>query len=73
MGEPTPLEPPRELPFLESLSWFDRGWRLLSPEDMLRRYEDGWRFRGVLAEPSAEELELIRELCRRYGSFLDVS
>ena len=66
------LEIPDELPFLESLSWFDREWRQLEPEDMLRRYESGWRFCGVLAEPSREEWELIRRLCRRFGSELDV-
>ena len=46
---------PRELPFLESLSWNDRGWRELSPLEMLHRYETGWRWRGVLADPTEEE------------------
>ena len=39
--------------------------------DMLRRYESGWRS-GVLADPSPEEWEFIRELVQRYGSYLDV-
>jgi hypothetical protein len=63
---------PRELPFLASISWFDRLYRELPPEDMLRRYEAGWRHLGVLGEPSAEELRFIRELVARYGSYLDV-
>jgi hypothetical protein len=46
---------PERLPFLESLSWFDRGYRDLSPLDILRRYESGWRHLGVLADPSPEE------------------
>jgi hypothetical protein len=64
---------PNELPFLESLSWFDVGWRELSPLDMLRRYERGWRQRGVTADPSVEELAFVRALARRFGSILDVS
>jgi hypothetical protein len=63
---------PNRLPFLESISWFDRNYRALSPLDMLRRYEAGWRHRGVLADPSPEELSFIRKLVKRFGSFLDV-
>jgi hypothetical protein len=63
---------PERLPFLEALSWFDRDWRRLSPVDILRRYEAGWRQRGVLADPSPEELEFIRALARQYGSTIDV-
>jgi hypothetical protein len=63
---------PAELPFLESLSWFDRDYRKLEPLDMLRRYEAGWRHRGVLGEPSEEELRFIRALVCRFGSVLDV-
>jgi hypothetical protein len=70
----SPTEPtvPERLPFLEALSWFDRDFRQLPPLDMLRRYESGWRHKGVVAEPSPEELEFIRALARRYGSTLDV-
>ncbi|HKH45444.1 MAG TPA: hypothetical protein VKM72_12330 [Thermoanaerobaculia bacterium] len=63
---------PDELPFLESISWFDRLWRDLSPLDMLRRYESGWRYLGVTADPSPEEWDLIRALIARYGSHLEV-
>jgi hypothetical protein len=66
------LRVPDHLPFLESLSWFDVRWRELSPLDMLRRYERGWRHRAVTAEPSAEELAFVRALARRFGSILDV-
>jgi hypothetical protein len=74
-GEPDlaiPIQIPQELPFLESISWFDRLWRDLSPLDMLRRYEAGWRYLGVTADPSDEEWALIRALVARYGSHLDV-
>ena len=63
---------PERLPFLESISWFDRLYRDLSPLDMLRRYEAGWRYKGVLADPSPEEWAFIRELVRRFGSYIDV-
>lgn len=68
----TDLSIPDRLPFLESISWFDRNYRNLALLDMLRRYEAGWRYKGVLADPSPEELDFIRALVRRYKSFLDV-
>jgi hypothetical protein len=64
---------PERLPFLESISWFDRNYRDLAPLDMLRRYEAGRRYKGVLADPSAEEWVFIQALVRRFGSYLDVS
>ena len=63
---------PERLPFLESLSWSDRGYRDLPLLDILRRYESGWRHLGVLADPSPKEWEFIRALVSRYGSHLDV-
>jgi hypothetical protein len=59
-----------DLPFLRAVSWFDLGYAELPPEDMLRRYESAWRWRGVLAEPSAEELSFIRKLAARYGTVI---
>ena len=69
---PTDLSAPEDLPFLASLSWFDRDYRRLLPLEMLRRYEDGWRFLGALAEPSEEEWRFIRRLVERFGSVIDV-
>lgn len=63
---------PAELPFLASLSWFDPDYRDLPPLEMLRRYEAGWRFLGVLADPTPEERRFIRRLVSRYGSVIDV-
>ncbi|AGP37567.1 hypothetical protein BE04_01950 [Sorangium cellulosum] len=63
---------PDELPFLESLSWFDARWRELSAIEMLQRYERGWRNRGVTADLSAEEAAFVRALIHRFGSVLDV-
>jgi hypothetical protein len=63
---------PEELPFLASVSWFDTRWRELSPLEMLQRYEKSWRFRGVTADPSLDELAFLRALIQRFGSVLDV-
>ncbi len=71
MTEAGEITVPADLPFLATLSWSDRGWRGLGPLEMLRRYEAGWRYKGVLAEPSAEEEVFIRALVQRFGSFLD--
>lgn len=68
---PTDRRPPDHLPFLEAVSWYDRAPMELSPEEMLARYEAGWRFLGVLADPTFEEREWIRYLTERYGSVLN--
>lgn len=68
----TTLQPPTDLPFLASVSWFDRDFRNLTPLEMLRRYEAGWRYLGVLADPSPEEWRFIRELVASYGSVIRV-
>lgn len=66
-----PPAPPDRLPFLAALSWSDHGdLAELKPEEALRRYEAGWRWRGVLAEPSPEELEYLRELAACYGTVI---
>lgn len=65
-------ERPRKLPLLEAISWFDADPYALSPFEMLKRYESGWRHLGVLADPSAEELAYVTVLARTYGSHLRV-
>ncbi len=63
---------PEELPFLASISWFDANYRSLDALEMLSRYEAGWRYLGVLAEPSPEERRFIKALVDRFGSVLHV-
>lgn len=71
-GSAAHIDVPGELPFLESLSWFDACWRELSVFEMLQRYERGWRHRGVTAELSADELIFVRALIQHFGSVIDV-
>jgi hypothetical protein len=42
----------------------------LTPFEMLRRYEAGWRWRSVLADPNPEELAFVRSLVQTYGSVI---
>jgi hypothetical protein len=59
------------LPLLEALSWNDAGrGHTLMPKEALQRYEAGWRFLGVLADPSDNEWQFIAALVERYGSEL---
>ena len=66
------LQVPEELPFLASISWFDADYRALDALEMLNRYEAGWRYLGVLGEPSPEEDRFIKALIQRFGSVLRV-
>lgn len=66
-------ERPSKLPFLEAISWFDSDPYALSPIDMLRRYESGWRYLDVLGTLSAEERSYLGALVLEHGSYLDVS
>lgn len=42
----------------------------LSESEIIQIYERGWRWRGVLAEPTEEELAFIRALAERRQSWL---
>ncbi len=66
------LRVPEELPFLASISWFDGDYRALSALEMLSRYEAGWRYLGVLGEPSPPEERFIKAPIDRFGSVLHV-
>jgi hypothetical protein len=61
---------PDRLPFLEAIGWSMKDLRLLSPAEMLRCYERGWRYRGVLADLEGKELDFVRELAHKIGSWV---
>jgi hypothetical protein len=69
----TKLKIPENLPFLESLCWQREGIKKLTPLEMLRRYERGWHYRGVLAIFSATEAQFVQQLADFYGSWLSDS
>lgn len=64
---------PQQLPFLEAICWQTVGIKHFTPEQMLRRYERGWHYKGVLGQPSPEELAFVAQLVQRYGSWLPVN
>jgi hypothetical protein len=57
-------------PFLDALCWQMESNDQLTPVEVLQTYERGWRFLGVLADPSEEEWQEIRQLSTQYGSWL---
>jgi hypothetical protein len=61
-----------QLPFLTSLCW--QGERAsiahLSELDILNLYERNWRLRGVMADPSEQEVMFIRRIAAEYCSWL---
>lgn len=63
-------EVPEDLPFLKAICWQIADVTNFTPEEMLISYERGWRYLGVVGEPSLEELLFIKRLVQRYGSWL---
>ncbi|OCR02405.1 hypothetical protein BCD67_22300 [Oscillatoriales cyanobacterium USR001] len=66
----TKLKIPNKLPFLESLCWQREGIKNLTPVEMLRRYERGWHYRGILAAIDPTEAQFVQKLAQLYNSWL---
>lgn len=64
--------PPKKLPFLESICWQTANVDEFTLEEMLSRYERGWQYHNLFNNLEGEELNFIRELARRYKSWLQV-
>ena len=64
------IEPPAQLPFLKAVCWQTPDVDRLTAEEMLRRYERGWTYRGVLADLGKEEVVFLRHLTNQFGSWL---
>jgi hypothetical protein len=60
---------PTHLPFLESICWQTANVYRFTPEQMLSRYERGWRYRDLF-QLEGQELIFLKELARRYNSWL---
>lgn len=63
---------PQKLPFLEAICWQTEDVYGFTPEQMLSRYERGWRYRTLFNNLEGEELEFLRELAKYYHSWLQV-
>ncbi len=61
---------PDNLPFLKSVCWQTQDIRHFTLSEMLSRYERGWQYRSVLADLEGEELEFVRNLVKREGSWI---
>lgn len=61
---------PEKLPFLESICWQIEDVYRYTPEQMLSRYERGWEYRQLFSNLEGEELNFLKELARRYQSWL---
>ncbi len=59
---------PTRLPFLAEVCWQVKDIYQLTPLEMLRCYERGWRYRSGPLEP--EEQTFIDQLAQQYGSWL---
>lgn len=61
---------PKRLPFLESICWQTKDVYRFTPEEMLSRYERGWRYRNIFNNLEDEELDFIRQIAVHYKSWL---
>jgi hypothetical protein len=61
---------PKKLPFLESICWQTDDVYRFTPEQMLSRYERGWRYREIFHNLENEERNFLKELACRYKSWL---
>lgn len=64
------IDPPRDLPFLRALCWQRTDIADMSAEQILDRYESGWRYLGVLADLGVDEKAFLHSLAGAHGSWL---
>jgi hypothetical protein len=61
---------PEKLPFLEAICWQTENVYRFTHEQMLSRYERGWKYRNLFSNLEGEELNFLYELAKRYHSWL---
>ena len=66
------IERPQDLPFLKAICWDLPDVNVLSQDEILNRYERGWKYRGAVADLGAEERIFVAEIAKRKGSWLAV-
>lgn len=62
---------PEQLPFLEAICWQTKDVYQYTPEQMLSRYERGWKYRHLFNNLEGEELAFIKQLARSHSSWLE--
>jgi hypothetical protein len=68
--EPVETSIPEKLPFLEAICWQTENVYRFTPEQMLSRYERGWRYRKLFDNLEGEELDFLKNLTIHYQSWL---
>lgn len=66
------IQIPKQLPFLEKLCWQREDIENLTLLEMLKIYERGWHYRGVLGDLSQTETLFVQQLAQYYKSWLGV-
>ncbi len=66
----TKVSVPQKLPFLEAICWQTKDVYRYTPEEMLSRYERGWRYRTLFNNLEGEELDFLKKLAKDYHSWL---
>ncbi|MBW4575807.1 MAG: hypothetical protein KME08_11035 [Aphanothece sp. CMT-3BRIN-NPC111] len=61
---------PEKLPFLESICWQTEDVYRFTTEQMLSRYERGWKYRDMFRNLEGEELDFLKQLAIRHNSWL---
>jgi len=61
---------PKEFPFLQALCWQTEDIQHFTLDEMLSRYERGWRYQYIFGKPSGEEKEFIKQLATTRGSWI---
>ena len=60
----------RKLPFLEAICWQTEDVYRFTPEQMLSRYERGWRYRKLFSNLEGEEFNFVKELAQQHQSWI---
>jgi hypothetical protein len=61
---------PEKLPFLEAICWQTENVYRFAPEQMLSRYERGWKYRNLFNNLEGKELDFLKQLAKQYNSWL---
>jgi hypothetical protein len=67
---PERISAKRKLPFLEAICWQTEDVYRFTPEQMLSRYERGWRYRKLFSNLEGEEFNFVKELAQQHQSWI---